>query len=409
MKPNGGNITMKLVFILSGLLILIIIWLGLDFSLGRRKHLLAANRVETGILHGEFEIFTHGKEFFRHYFTELRKAEHHIHVLYYIVKNDHLGQQFFTILKEKAQAGVRVCLLIDRLGSLTIKKKDVRELQDAGIQVAFSNRVKLPFLFYSSQVRNHRKISIIDGKVGFMGGFNIGKEYIDEDPKLSPWRDYQLKITGEGVTFLQSEFLIDWDKYAEEKHQSKDGLFPQLPKGSIRHQFIPTEAGMLERSFIQLIKKADQSITIGTPYFIPSMPVFKELLEARQRGVSMTLIVPYKADHILVQEASFRYLRRLLKEGALVYQYQNGFYHAKTILIDDKICDIGTANFDKRSLFLNKEINCYIYDPAFIEHLQQVIHKDILDSIPLSLAELTRPNLWRSVKETAASAISYFL
>ncbi|MEH7415920.1 cardiolipin synthase [Neobacillus drentensis] len=400
---------MKFVLILSGLLILIIIWLVLDFRLGRKKHLFITSKLETGILHGELEIFTHGKEFFRTYFSEIQKAQKHIHILYYIVKNDSLGQEFFNILKEKARIGVEVRLLIDRLGSLTIKKKEVKELKGAGIHVAFSNRVKLPFLFYSSQVRNHRKISIIDGAIGFMGGFNIGKEYIDEDPKLSPWRDYQLKITGESVNFLQSEFLLDWNEYASEKVQNDPGYFPKLPKGSIRHQFNPTEAGMLEGIFIDLIRKANKSILIGTPYFIPSTPIFKELLAARRRGVSITLLVPFTADHILVQEASYRYLRRMLQAGALVYQYQNGFYHAKTILIDDKICDIGTANFDKRSLFLNKEINCYIYDPAFIKRMRQVIKKDILDSKQLSLEDLTKPNLWRSVKEAVAGAVSYFL
>ncbi|PFO07925.1 cardiolipin synthase [Bacillus sp. AFS076308] len=400
---------MKFVLILSGLLVLIIIWLVLDFRLGRRKHHLITSKIETGILHGELDIFTHGKAFFRRYFSELQKAQKHIHILYYIVKNDSLGREFFTILKEKARDGVEVRLLIDRLGSFTIKKKEIKELMDAGVLVAFSNRVKLPFLFYSAQVRNHRKISIIDGKVGFMGGFNIGKEYIDEDPKLSPWRDYQLIITGESVNFLQSEFLLDWNKYSSKKVQNEPSYFPKLPKGSIRHQFNPTEAGLLEGIFIDLIKKADKSIIIGTPYFIPSASIFKELLAGRQRGVSITLIVPYTADHILVQEASYRFLRKLLKEGALVYQYQNGFYHAKTILIDDKICDIGSANFDKRSLFLNKEINCYIYDPAFIERVRQVIKKDILDSIPLSLEDLNKPDLWRSVKETFARAISNFL
>lgn len=400
---------MKFVVILGGLLVVFIIWLVLDFSLGRRKHLLMANKVETGILHSEFEIFSHGKDFFRSYFSDIQKAKKHLHILYYIIKNDSLGQEFFTILKEKAQEGVKVRLLIDRLGSLTIKKKEVKELKAAGIEVAFSNRVRLPFLFYSAQVRNHRKISVIDGEVGFMGGFNIGKEYIDEDPKLSPWRDYQLKLTGEGVHYLQSAFLQDWNEYASEKVHHDPMLFPPLFKGSIRHQLNPTEAGLLEGIFIDLMKKADQSIIIGTPYFIPSPPIFKELLAARRRGVHITLIVPYTSDHILVQEASYRFLRRLITAGAQVYQYQNGFYHAKTILIDDKICDIGTANFDRRSLFLNKEINCYIYDPAFIKRVRNVINQDILDSKKLSLSVLNKPNPWRSVKETIARAVCYFL
>ncbi|WHY77490.1 cardiolipin synthase [Neobacillus sp. WH10] len=400
---------MKFVLILSGLVLLIIIWLVIDFRLGRRKHLLAAGNTETAILHGNFEIFTHGKELFHNYFTDIYQAERHIHVLFYIVKDDAVSQEFFSILKEKAREGVEVRVLLDRIGSWKITKATVAVLREAGIQFAFSNRIKLPFLYYSSQVRNHRKISIIDGEIGYLGGFNIGKEYIDEDPKLSPWRDYHLKITGESVNFLQSEFLIDWNEYSGEDLQDYPDYFPELPKGAVRHQYIPTEAGQLEENFIRLIRKAEQSIIIGSPYFIPSTKIFAELLESRRRGVSITVMVPFTADHLLVQEASFRYLRRLLEAGALVYQYKNGFYHAKTIVIDDKICDIGTANFDKRSLFLNKEINCLLYDPAFIERLKAVITNDILDSEPLTLAVLNKPNLLRSVKERIAAALSYFL
>ncbi|MFJ5717218.1 cardiolipin synthase [Neobacillus sp. NPDC093127] len=400
---------MTFALILSGLLVLIILWLVLDFRLGRKKHLSLAGQRETAILHGRFEIFTHGKELFRDYFAEIRDAKKHIHVLFYIVKDDRLGEEFFTLLKRKAREGVEVRLLLDRMGSWEVNKVTVKGLLDAGVQFAFSNRIKLPFPFYSSQVRNHRKISIIDGEIGYLGGFNVGLEYIDEDPKLSPWRDYHLKISGEGVNFLQSEFLIDWKEYGGENLLGRPAYFPRLPKGEVRHQFIPAEAGQLEVSFLRLIQKAEQSIMIGTPYFIPSAAIFAELTEAQRRGVNLTVMVPYTADHFLVQEASLRYLRKLLAAGASVYQYKNGFYHAKTIVIDDKICDIGTANFDKRSLFLNKEINCFLYDPAFINRVKAVIEKDIRDSERLTLAELNKANLYRSVKEGLAGAISYFL
>ncbi|MFK9091590.1 cardiolipin synthase [Bacillus salipaludis] len=401
---------MNFVLILSGLVLLIILWLVIDFRLGRRKHLSAASKMETNILHGSFEIFTHGKELFHDYFQEIREAKRHIHVLFYIVKDDAISQEFFTLLKEKAREGVEVRLLLDRLGSWKVKRAAVTALKEAGAQFAFSNRIKLPFLFYSAQVRNHRKISIIDGKIGYLGGYNIGKEYIDEDSSLSPWRDYHLKITGESVNSLQSEFLIDWNEYAGENLQDHHVYFPEPAlKGAVRHQFLPTEAGQLEKNFIRLIQKAEHSIMIGTPYFIPSAAIFTELQEARRRGVSITIIVPFTADHLLVQEASFRYLRQLLKMGAAVYQYKNGFYHAKTIVIDDNICDIGTANFDQRSLFLNKEINCYIYDPDFIGRLKDIIEKDILDSEQLTLAALNKPNTLRTTKETIARAIAYFL
>lgn len=400
---------MKIAALVIALILLIIVWFTLDFTFGRKKHLKVAHNRETPILYGNLDIFPHGKELFSDYFNELKNAKLHIHILFYIVKDDQFSQEFFTILKTKVKEGVEVRLLVDRLGSMKVNKNIVDELQEAGVQFAFSNRIKLPFLFYSSQVRNHRKISIIDGKIGYLGGFNIGKEYVDQKPKLSPWRDYHLKITGESVPILQREFFIDWNEYSKESRVDDSTYMVEQPKGEVPHQYVPTEAGLLEEWHLNLVQKAEQSIWIGTPYFIPSKKLIEALVVAAKHGISITIIVPYTTDHPLVQEASYRYLRRLLTEGAQVYLYKKGFYHAKTIVIDDKICDIGTANFDKRSLFLNKEINCYIYDPAFVHRLKNILYKDILDSKPLTLADLNKPNFFRSVKEGIAGALSFFL
>lgn len=397
---------MKVVLIF---LLLIIIWLVFDFTLGKKKHIRLVNQRETPMLHGKLEIFPHGKELFADYFSEIRKAKKHIHVLFYIVKADAISHEFLDLLKEKAREGVEVRLLLDRIGSFRISRRMVSALRVAGVRFAFSNHIKLPYPFYSSQVRNHRKISIIDGEIGYIGGFNVGKEYIDEEPKLSPWRDYHLKLIGEGVTYLQSEFLLDWREYGKEDLFKDSRYFPLVLKGEIRHQLVPTEAHHLEKKYIGLIQKATESIMIGSPYFIPSKKIYHELIRVARLGISITIIVPYTADHLLVQEASYRYLRRLLKEGVQVYQYEKGFYHAKTIVIDDKICEIGTANFDKRSLFLNKEINCYIYDRDFISRFKGILNKDLLDSRPLTLSDLNKPNLFRSVKESIAGAVSYFL
>ncbi|MFP7298564.1 cardiolipin synthase [Neobacillus niacini] len=399
---------MNLPSIVIALILLIIVWLYLDFTLGRKKHLTLFQKRETPVMYSNFDIFPHGKELFADYFHELKNAQFHIHILFYIVRDDQFTQQFFDILKAKARDGIEVRLLVDRIGSHKVKKNAINELRAAGVQFAFSNRIRLPFLFYSSQVRNHRKISIIDGKIGYLGGFNVGKEYIDQDPKLTPWRDYHLKITGESIPFLQREFFIDWNEYSSEKVHP-DVYAPQQPKGSVPHQYVPTEVGFLEDKYLSLIKNAKKSIIIGTPYFIPSNKLIHELMTAAKRGIKITIVVPFITDHMLVQEASYRYLRLMLKSGAQVFQYKNGFYHAKSIIIDDTLCDIGTANFDKRSIFLNKEINCYFYDPAFVNRFKEVIHKDILDSKPLRLEDINKPNLSRTLKEGIAGAMSFFL
>ena len=391
------------------ILLLIIIWLILDFILGRKNHLKRIIIRETPVLHGELDIFPHGKELFADYFAEIKQASKHVHVLFYIVKNDEFSRKFFDLLKEKAGQGVEVRLLLDRCGSIRVSRKLIAELTSAGIKFAFSNPIRFPWIFYSLQIRNHRKITVIDGKIGYAGGFNIGKEYIDEAPKLSPWRDYHLKIYGEGVPFLQSEFLYDWKMSAGEDLFAKSSYFREQPRGTIRHRFLPTEARGLEDNFINLIRLAQESIMIGTPYFIPSHNILDELIKRVHDGVKITILVPKTPDHLLVQEASYRYLRMLIKEGVQVYQFLHGFYHAKTIVIDEKICDVGTANFDKRSLFLNKEINCYIYDRDFIARVKRVIEQDIKDSKKLTIEELNDVNLLVMIREYIARAISFFL
>jgi cardiolipin synthase len=395
--------------VLLGIIFIILIWVFCDFLLGRKKHMRIARKEESAFLYGSMDIFPHGPELMADFFNRLQQAKAHIHVLFYIVKKDQISKEFLAILKKKAVEGVQVRLLLDRLGSYKVPRDTISALKEAGVEFAFSNRVRLPFLFYSSQVRNHRKITIIDGTIAYLGGFNVAKEYIDQDPKLSPWRDYHLKISGESVSFIQRVFLKDWQEYAGVDLLGDDALFSKNEPGDVLHQLIPTEAGQLEEIFVERIKAARQSILIGTPYFIPSKKVFAELLEAIHRGVRLRVIVPAKSDHILVQEASFPYLRRLLIAGAEVFEFKNGFYHAKISIFDKKICDIGTANFDKRSLFLNKEINCFIHDPHYISRVEDIIQKDLLDSKPLLLADLTKPNLFRSFKEGIAGAISLFL
>ncbi|MFO1442186.1 cardiolipin synthase [Bacillus sp. Bva_UNVM-123] len=395
--------------IITTVLIVIILWLTLDFKLGKKKHLKKQKRKPHPFRQSDFSIFDSGPELFKDYFSELKKAKHHIHILFYIVKDDEISTEFLTILKNKANEGIEVRLLLDWLGSHSVKKETIQSLKKHGIEFSFAQKLKLPFLFFSTQVRNHRKISVIDGKIGYIGGFNVGKEYINLDSKLSPWRDYHLKITGEGVEDLQKQFLEDWHEETKINLLANRKFFPLLPKGGIHHQIIPSKGIFLEDTYSGLIRRAKKSIVIGTPYFIPSSKLVADMLSALNRGISLTILVPNTADHILVKEASFPYLRTLLKQGAHVYQFLNGFYHAKVLIIDDDICDIGTANFDERSLFLNCEINCYIHDRHFVEKIKKIVYDDIRDSEALTLNQLKQPNLLRTSKEFIARLAAPFL
>ncbi|WP_102348206.1 cardiolipin synthase [Bacillus sp. Marseille-P3661] len=367
---------MKVIFLSFALLIA---WLVIDYNLGRWHHLKNVSRRHYPTRRGKWLLFNDGQELFTNIFQDIVDAKHHIHILFYIVKNDNVSREFLTLLRKKAQEGVTVRLLVDRIGS-HIPKKTIKKLRESGVQFAYSNRIKLPFIFYSLNYRNHRKITIVDGTIGYLGGFNIGKEYLGQDPELGYWRDFHLKIFGDGVQDLQSEFLLDWHK-ATGNHDvisfEHTGYYPKLLKGQTPMQFVPTDGAFMKEFVINFIKKAQSEIMIGTPYFIPGNEVVNEILAARKRGVKVTILVPLKADHAFVKEASYPYFKNLLKAECEIYRYIRGFYHGKILLVDGTFCDIGTANFDKRSFFINKEINCLITDPIFIEKIRNEYMRDI--------------------------------
>lgn len=395
--------------IIMVILLVIFLWLYIDFTWGRKNHMKKLERTACPIRHSDIEIFTDGPPLFKDLFSELRKAQHHIHILFYIVKDDKISEEFLTILKGKAKEGVEVRLLLDWVGSFPVKRKTVKDLKSSGIKFSFAHIPKPPFLFYTFQTRNHRKITVIDGKIGYSGGFNIGKEYINQDNKLTPWRDYHLKFHGEGVHDLQTEFLADWYKATKTDLLANSLYFPELHAGQYKQQFGAYKGAFLEEDFSSLIRNAKKSITIGTPYFIPSKRLFKDLSHALERGITVRILIPFVTDHVLVKEASYLYLRKLLKQGAYVYEYLNGFYHAKAVIVDDELSDVGTANFDKRSLFLNYEINCFIYDKEFIKRFKVILDTDIKNSKRLTLKELNRLDPFRIFKEMLARTVATFL
>lgn len=399
---------MKVIIVVS-IIILLIIWLSVDFHFGRKAHRAAVKKISFPERQSDFELFTNGKALMKQLFHDLQKAKHFIHIQFYIVKNDKISMQFSNLLKKKAEQGIEVRLLLDRVGSSSFPINIRDELKKSGVKFFYSSQPKMPFLFYSLQRRNHRKICIIDGEIGYIGGFNIGKEYIGGDQKLSPWHDYHLRLKGEGVQDLEGVFLEDWRRSSGEELLYKEVYIKPHPQGQSRHRFLLSDGAFLEEEYLALFKSAKNMITIASPYFIPSDKLLQQLLSCLQRGVSVRIIVPFNSDHFLIKEASYRSFRMLIPKGAQIFQYEKGFFHGKYILIDQTIADIGTANFDQRSLFLNSEINCYIYDNHFIQMMLKEVHNDIENSQLLSLSDLEDLGLWNHLKEWTAARLSYFL
>lgn len=389
------------------LIFVILLWI--DFSWGQKRNRSIAKKSLFPKRKSTILLFNSGPDLFQDLFSEISKAQKHVHILFFIITNDRFSQQFLELLEKKARSGVEVRLLVDWAGTFRLSRQAIKKIKQSGIHFSYCFTPRFPFLFYNLQKRNHRKITIIDGQIGYMGGLNIGKEYINQDPKFSPWRDYHLKITGEAVQDLQTVFLLDWLSTTKEDLLTQASYFPTLSPGKQEQQILMVDGVGLEETFVQMIHHAQKQILIGTPYFIPSKALFAGLRMALKRGVQLTVIVPKTADHGLVKEASFRYFRTLQSEGANILQFSKGFYHAKVILIDDKECDIGTSNFDKRSLFLNSEINCLMYDTPSIDQAKKCFSLDIKDSEPIQEKAYQSPNFFQWWKEAIAFIMSPFL
>lgn len=394
--------------IIASLLILFFL-LGLDYTLGRKSHLKKVDNPDYPFRMSDLALYTTGEQLYTDYFADVKEAKDHVHVQFYIFRNDNFGKEFVTLLSEKAKQGLEVRLLLDFIGSNMVTKEMEKKLKDSGVHISYSNKPSLPYWFYKLNARNHRKITVIDGKIGYVGGYNVGEEYLGKDPKYGFWRDYHLKMVGEGVADLQSQFATDWSKATKEQIAHNDRYYPDLPIGNIKLRLVPTSGVFLKDKMIDLIKQAEKEIIICTPYFIPGDELANELIAAARRKVSVRVLMPRKPDHPLVKEGAYPYFEKLMKEGIDFYMYSNGFYHAKVLVIDEKLMDIGTANFDKRSMFANYEVNCLIHNTEFIQQVRHEIDKDFRQSNKLPISTITDQTFFHRVKVKIATIVSNFL
>ncbi|MFD1707660.1 cardiolipin synthase [Siminovitchia sediminis] len=360
------------------------------------------------------DVFTDGKEKFHSLITDISDAKDHIHLLYYIIRNDNLGRDLLSVLTEKARQGVEVRVLYDAMGSRRLPRKFFRPLIEAGGKVSAFFPAILPKLNLQVNYRNHRKLVIIDGKVGYIGGFNIGDEYLGLNQKFGYWRDTHLKISGKAVFAMQTRFILDWNQASSSKISYENRLFPEVPPiGDTDVQIVSSgpdsEWEQIKYGYIKLINSAKKYILIQTPYFIPDASVLDALKIAVLSGVEVRLMIPNKPDHPFVYWATYSNIGDLLKIGAKIYIYENGFIHAKTMVADGKIASVGTANIDVRSFRLNFEINAFLYDQILVEELVEIFKKDVSLSRELTYGEyLVRPKIIR-FKESISRLLSPIL
>lgn len=375
-------------------------------------HLMAHESLYTE--DNEVELFTDGHELFKSLFHALKKAKNSINIEYYMFRDDKLGQIFKELLIEKAHEGVKIYIVYDDMGCFGNHPSFFNDLREAGIEVSCFFRSYIPFIKRRTNYRNHRKIIIIDGMTAYLGGFNIGTEYLGLKKKFGYWRDTHLKIQGSSASLINLQFLLDC-RFATGHDLSL--AMPYMPfskaAGKIGMQIVSSgpdsRYASIYNGFIKMIHSARHSIYIQTPYFIPDEGIMTALKLAVLSGVDVRIMIPNKPDHIFVYWATYSHVGELIETGARIYTYENGFLHAKTIVIDEEICSVGTANFDIRSFKLNFEINAFIYNAEFSQHLAEVFMDDLKLCKELTPLLYTNRSLLIKLKESLSRLISPIL
>lgn len=339
----------------------------------------------------QVELLINGKATFDSIVAGIEQAKHYVLIQFFIVKDDGIGQRIQNCLRQKAESGVPVYFLFDEIGCIDLPQKYIDDLRAAGVNIRPFNTTKGPRNRFQLNFRNHRKIVVVDGHTAWIGGHNIGDEYLGKSRKFADWRDTHIRFYGPATLVTQLSFLEDWYwatddllKLEWESAAATDSNIPMLilPSGP---------ADMFETAnlmFVHAIHSAKERIWIASPYFVPDPPVIAALQLAGLRGLDIRILIPDQPDHFMVWLASYAYFETVERAGVQFFRYTKGFTHQKTLLIDQNLAAIGTANVDNRSFRLNFEITALIADDAFAKQIETMLEEDF------SNAEYMRPGAY---------------
>ncbi len=362
-------------------------------------------------------VFTNGSHKFESLLKDIREAKKSINIMYFIVKNDALGRALIHALTEKAKEGVEVRFLIDAMGSRQIRDSMLLQLRRAGGKFAYFFPPRIKFLKYVNlklNYRNHRKIVVIDGQIGYIGGYNVGNEYLGKSKKFGNWRDTHLRLMGSAVQDINARFLLDW-RFAS----GEDLLLPSVyygevcPMGSTGIQIVSSgpdsEKTQIKQSFLKMITSAKKNIYIQTPYFVPDVSLIEALRTAVYSGVDVRIMIPCMPDHMFVYWATLSYVGELLNDGARIFIYEDGFLHAKTLCVDGEVASVGSSNFDIRSFKLNFEANAFLYDESEVYKLESIFESDMASCKELTKSEYKKRSALIKFKESISRLLSDLL
>ncbi|HEX3147767.1 MAG TPA: cardiolipin synthase [Gemmataceae bacterium] len=334
------------------------------------------------------ELFHDGAPAYESMLAAIRAAKHHIHMEFFITRGDESGQRFITALAERARAGVEVRFLYDAVGSWKLSTHVLNVLLQAGGKARpFMTPMNPIRRRVQINLRNHRKILVVDGTIGFTGGLNIGDEYLGRNPFFGAWRDTFMRLEGPAVWGLQRVFTEDWD-FSTDEELSTDAYFPELPAiGDANVQVAwsgpDQDIKTIREVYLAAIVRARSRVWLATPYFVPDAALFDALCLAARMGRDVRVLCPFRPDKWLPHLAGRYIWFELLRAGGKIYQYTNGFMHAKVLLIDDVWSSVGSTNFDNRSLHLNFEVTCLIDSATVQKNLESAFLHDFAASIRL--------------------------
>ncbi|MGL5648480.1 MAG: cardiolipin synthase [Clostridium sp.] len=363
----------------------------------------------------EVKVFDRGEDKFKSLLEDIKNAKKYINIQYYIFKKDSIGSEIIEALEKKLEEGVEVRLLVDAMGSRGMTKKKLKRFLELGGEFAVFFPGILPHINTRVNYRNHRKIVVIDGEYGYVGGFNVGDEYLGRDKKIGNWRDTHIRIRGNAVIDLNERFVLDWC-YASNKEITELDKFiyeGDLNSGDVGIQIVTSgpdhNEEYIKNAYVKMITNAKRNIFLTTPYFIPDDTMIESLRIAALSGVEVKIIIPGEPDHKFMAWAASSYIGELLEAGVRVFYYENGFVHAKVLVVDEMVSSIGTANMDIRSFRLNFEVNSFIYDEEISSKVVKSFERDLTESREISVKEYNERSITLKVLESITRLLSPIL
>lgn len=365
------------------------------------------------------ELLMNGHDKFIDLFEAIRQAKHHIHLEYFNFRNDSIANSLFDLLAEKVKEGVEVRAMFDAFGNSSnnrpLKKRHLQSIQERGIEIVKFDPIKFPWINHAMH-RDHRKIVVIDGQIGYTGGMNIADYYINGLPKIGQWHDIHMHLEGNVVRYLQGIFLTMWNRETGQ-HIGGPAYFPDVPQvpDSLSEEIaivdrVPRETPRsISHAYTAAIESAQKSIRIVNPYFVPTKSIRKAIKGALKRGTEVEIMLPAVSDIPFTPEASFYIGHKLMKKGAKIYLFNGGFHHSKIMMVDNIFCTVGTANLNSRSLRYDYETNAFIFDPTTTHKLNEMFERDMQNSTPLTPEYWKKRSGWKKFLGWVGNLLTPFL